>query len=65
MFPTQTTSCLCFRMVWCEQETLAGWFDIADLLVEFGSTAHLSKLDHCAAFKLVPFRSSLIKFQGF
>ena len=25
----------------------------------------MSKLDHCAAFKLVPVRSSLIKFQGF
>ena len=39
--------------------------EIADLLVEFGSRAHLSKLDNCAAFKLVPVRSSLVKFQGF
>ena len=39
--------------------------EIADLLVKFGSTAHLLKLDHCAAFKLVPVHSSLIKYQGF
>ena len=45
--------------------TMASPRKIADLLVEFGSTAHLSKLDHCAAFKLVLVRSSLIKFQGF
>ena len=40
--------------------TMAYLRKIADLLVEFGSTAHLSKLDHCAAFKLVPVRSSLV-----
>ena len=45
--------------------TMASPCEIADLLVEFGSTAHLSNVDHCAAFKLVPVRSSLIKFQGF
>ena len=45
--------------------TMASPREIADLLVEFGSTAHLSKLDHCAAFKLVPVRASLIKYQGF
>ena len=39
--------------------------NIANLLVESGSTAHLSKLDHCAAFELVPVHSSLIKLQGF
>ena len=39
--------------------------DIADLLVDFGNTAYLSNMDHKAAFKLVPVRSSLIKLQGF
>ena len=39
--------------------------DMADLLVEFSSMAHLSKLDHQAAFKLVPVRSSMMKLQGF
>ena len=39
--------------------------EIADLLVEFGGTAYLLKLDHSAAFKLVLVRSSLVKFQDF
>merc|ERR1711994_732846 len=38
--------------------------DIADQILEFGNTTHLSKLDHCAAFNLVPVRSDLVKFQG-
>ena len=39
--------------------------DIADLLLEFGNEAFLSKLDHKSAFRLVPVCSSLIKLQGF
>ena len=38
--------------------------DIADQILEFGDETHLSKLDHCAAFKLVPVRSDLVKYQG-
>ena len=45
--------------------SMASPWDIADLLIKFGSMAHLSKLDHCAAFKLVPVNPLLVKFQGF
>ena len=38
--------------------------DIADQILDFGSTTYLSKLDHCAAFKLVPVRPDLVKYQG-
>ena len=38
--------------------------DVADLLVEFGSSAYLSKLDYKSAFGLVPVHSNLVKSQG-
>ena len=38
---------------------------IADSIVEWGGDAYLSKLDHKAAFKLVPVRKSIVKYQGF
>ena len=39
--------------------------EIADLLVEYGPSAYFSKLDHKAAFKLVPVRTDIIALQGF
>ena len=38
---------------------------IADSIVEWGGDAYLSKLDHKAAFKLVPVRKSIVRYQGF
>ena len=39
--------------------------EIADLLIEYGSSAYFSKLDHKAAFKLVPVRTDIMALQGF
>ena len=39
--------------------------EIADQLFDFGHTAFFSKLDHKAAFKLVPVRADLVRLQGF
>ena len=39
--------------------------EIADLLIEYGPTAHFSKLDHKAAFKLVPVQTDIMALQGF
>ena len=39
--------------------------EIADQLLEHGDTAFMSKLDHKSAFKLVPVRADLVRFQGF
>ena len=39
--------------------------EIADLLVEYGPSAYFSKLDHKAAFKLVPVRTDIMALQGF
>ena len=39
--------------------------EVADLLIEYGSEAFFSKLDHKAAFKLVPVRTDLMALQGF
>ena len=38
---------------------------IADSIFEWGEEATLSKLDHKSAFKLVPVRPDLVRFQGF
>ena len=38
---------------------------ITDSLFEWGGEAHLSKLDHKSAFKLIPARPDLVRFQGF
>ena len=45
--------------------TMASVRAIADDIVEWGGDAYLSKLDHKAAFKLVPVRKSIVKYQGF
>ena len=39
--------------------------EIADLLIKYGPSAHFSKLDHKAAFKLVPIRTDIMALQGF
>ena len=38
---------------------------IADQLLDWHEDAHLSKLDTHAAFKLVPVKPTLVRFQGF
>ena len=44
---------------------LASPREVADLPFELGITAHFSKLDHKAAFKLVPVLAAIMALQGF
>ena len=39
--------------------------EVVDLLIEYGPTAHFSKLDHKAMFKLVHVHTDIMALQGF